>query len=208
MRVCVLGILSHVDTLHPALLTTVSWELCYNVLCSRIKVSNYSTIFGCLLSLSYLRWHYYESAKTAQFLMEGLPIYKKKCLKRKCYKTFARVSPNIIFRGYCGHIYWQPWVVLSWSHVAGCRHPVCLGPMSTTLQRELAATCIVGAASPAPRKYLHTTAVIFNRKSNEGSRRFHNHWKGPYFSWLKAPTSAFTLKTLLRHYAKQMLTPQ
>ena len=89
VRVCVLGILSHVDTLHPALLTTVSGELCYNVLCSRIKVSNYSTIFGCLLSLSYLRWHYYESAKTAQFLMEGPPIYKKKCLKRKCYKTFA-----------------------------------------------------------------------------------------------------------------------
>ena len=28
------------------------------------------------------------------------------------------------------------------------------------------------------------------------------------FSWLKAPTSAFTFKTLLRHYAKQALTPQ
>ena len=28
------------------------------------------------------------------------------------------------------------------------------------------------------------------------------------FSWLKAPTSAFTFKTLLRHYAKQPLTPQ
>ena len=25
------------------------------------------------------------------------------------------------------------------------------------------------------------------------------------FSWLKVPTSAFTLKTILRHYAKQML---
>ena len=34
----------------------------------------------------------------------------------------------------------------------------------------------------------------------------------PYyaFSWLKlkAPTSAFTFKTLLRHYAKRALTPQ
>ena len=28
------------------------------------------------------------------------------------------------------------------------------------------------------------------------------------FSWLKAPTSAFTFKTLLRHYAKQALTPR
>ena len=27
------------------------------------------------------------------------------------------------------------------------------------------------------------------------------------FSWLKAPTSAFTFKTILRHYAKQALTP-
>ena len=27
------------------------------------------------------------------------------------------------------------------------------------------------------------------------------------FSWLKAGTIAFTLKTLLRHYAKQTLTP-
>ena len=26
------------------------------------------------------------------------------------------------------------------------------------------------------------------------------------FSWLKAPTSAFTYKTLLRHYAKRVLT--
>ena len=27
------------------------------------------------------------------------------------------------------------------------------------------------------------------------------------FSWLKAPTSTFTFKTLLRHYAKWALTP-
>ena len=28
------------------------------------------------------------------------------------------------------------------------------------------------------------------------------------FSWLKAHTSAFTFKTLLRHYAKRALTPR
>ena len=28
------------------------------------------------------------------------------------------------------------------------------------------------------------------------------------FSWLKAPTSAFTFKTLLRHYAKRALNTQ
>ena len=27
------------------------------------------------------------------------------------------------------------------------------------------------------------------------------------FSWLKAPATAFTFKTLLRHYAKRALTP-
>ena len=37
---------------------------------------------------------------------------------------------------------------------------------------------------------------------------FHNHGEGPTraFSRVKAPTSVFTYKTLLRHYAKQALT--
>ena len=36
-----------------------------------------------------------------------------------------------------------------------------------------------------------------------------NHREGPdrAFSRLKAPTSAFTFKTLLRHYARRALTP-
>ena len=41
------------------------------------------------------------------------------------------------------------------------------------------------------------------------SVKLYNHGEGPYyraFSWLKAPTSAFTFKTLLRHYAKRALT--
>ena len=48
-------------------------------------------------------------------------------------------------------------------------------------------------------------------------RRFHNRFsqsrrrpQAPTraFSWLKAPTSTFTFKTLLRHYAKRALTPR
>ena len=37
-----------------------------------------------------------------------------------------------------------------------------------------------------------------------------NHREGPSraFSWLKAATTAFTFKTLLRHYAKRALTPR
>ena len=52
-----------------------------------------------------------------------------------------------------------------------------------------------------------------NLKTSAGKRSigsttgFHNHGEGPY-SWLKAPTSAFTFKTLLRHYAKRALTPR
>ena len=44
--------------------------------------------------------------------------------------------------------------------------------------------------------------------SNEGYRKVRNHGEGPYFSWLKAATTDFTFKTLLRHYAKQVLTPR
>ena len=41
-------------------------------------------------------------------------------------------------------------------------------------------------------------------------RRFVITEKAPSraFSWLKAATTAFTFKTLLRHYAKQTLTPR
>ena len=46
-------------------------------------------------------------------------------------------------------------------------------------------------------------------------QKFHpkvrNHGEGPptmAFSWLKAATTAFTFKTLLRHYSKRALTPR
>ena len=45
--------------------------------------------------------------------------------------------------------------------------------------------------------------------SKSSIRRFVITEKAPTraFSWLKAATTAFTFKTLLRHYAKQALTP-
>ena len=50
------------------------------------------------------------------------------------------------------------------------------------------------------------------RASNEGSRKFHNHEEGPSLllvETLKVATTTFTFKmTLLRHYAKQALTPR
>ena len=46
--------------------------------------------------------------------------------------------------------------------------------------------------------------------SKSSIRRFVITEKAPTraFSWLKAATTAFTFKTLLRHYAKQALTPR
>ena len=46
--------------------------------------------------------------------------------------------------------------------------------------------------------------------SKSSIRRFVITEKAPTraFSWLKAATTAFTFKTLLRHYAKRALTPQ
>ena len=46
--------------------------------------------------------------------------------------------------------------------------------------------------------------------SKSSIRRFVITEKAPSraFSWLKAATTAFTFKTLLRHYAKQALTPR
>ena len=50
--------------------------------------------------------------------------------------------------------------------------------------------------------------VRWGHGNNEAIRRFVITEKAPTraFSWLKAATTAFTIKTLLRHYAKRALT--
>ena len=59
-----------------------------------------------------------------------------------------------------------------------------------------------------PEHDLHWPAQ-HTRASNEGSRRLSDVLQSTRaFSWLKAPTGVFTFKTLLRHYAKQALTPR
>ena len=47
--------------------------------------------------------------------------------------------------------------------------------------------------------------VLYNDPSVPQSRR---RASTRAFSWLKAPTGAFTFKTLFRHYAKRALTPR
>ena len=55
-----------------------------------------------------------------------------------------------------------------------------------------------------------TMSTVAISASNRSIRRFIITEKAPTraFSWLKAATTAFTFKTLLRHYAKQALTPR
>ena len=52
--------------------------------------------------------------------------------------------------------------------------------------------------------------TLVTSASRSSNRRFVITEKAPTraFSWLKAATTAFTLKTLLRHYAKRALTPR
>ena len=54
------------------------------------------------------------------------------------------------------------------------------------------------------------TGWVLGSASKSSIRRFVITEKAPTraFSWLKAATTAFTFKTLLRHYAKRALTPQ
>ena len=56
----------------------------------------------------------------------------------------------------------------------------------------------------------HVARGVASSASKSSIRRFVITEKAPTsaFSWLKAATTAFTFKTLLRHYAKRALTPR
>ena len=79
-----------------------------------------------------------------------------------------------------------------------------LAATSLPLQRQ-ARTEQRDAPCPVSASVLVTTSA-----SKSSIRRFVITEKAPTraFSWLKAATTAFTFKTLLRHYAKQTLTPR
>ena len=78
-----------------------------------------------------------------------------------------------------------------------CRSQVFVMFSIVSLQRASVSTVKVGGE-------VETSA------SKSSIRRFVITEKAPTraFSWLKAPTSAFTFKTLLRNYAKRALTPR
>ena len=62
-----------------------------------------------------------------------------------------------------------------------------------------------GGAGPSPRPAHGARLELF--KINRQSCTITEKAPTRAFSWSKAPTSAFTFKTFLRHYNKQALTP-
>ena len=89
-----------------------------------------------------------------------------------------------------------------------------LGLGGATSEPEHVFQPIVAAPAPAPHQqarcelaWLITSAVKRSIGSTTGCTITE---KAPTraFSWLKAATTAFTFKTLLRHYAKRALTPR
>ena len=63
-------------------------------------------------------------------------------------------------------------------------------------QQQHPASEVIQLISAANRSIGSTTGCTITEKASTKA-----------FSWLKAPTSAFTFKTLLRHYAKQPPVP-
>ena len=110
------------------------------------------------------------------------------CLQSTVWKCIQRVPPypraNNTLSGLSDSKFdWRAWdctqdYVWLWRLTDGTRSPYHLGLRSSVSKRSI--------------------------------RRFVTTEKAPTraFSWLKAATTAFTFKTLLRHYAKQALTPR
>ena len=67
------------------------------------------------------------------------------------------------------------------------------------------ATQSTPAEMTAPSRW---TAKACNEGYPKVRKDFTIREKAPTRAWLKVPTSAFTFRTLLRHYAKQTLTPR
>ena len=69
--------------------------------------------------------------------------------------------------------------------------------------------CLLSTAHTAPARS-RSSELILTSAWKSSIRRFVITEKAPTraFSWLKAATTAFTFKTLLRHYAKWTLTPR
>ena len=97
--------------------------------------------------------------------------------------------------------------------------PVCCAwprPSVTMEARVQNVVAVITTISVTPHQHQHLTPTraqtiiissspFYESCVNDLSVKLYNYGEGPY--WLKAATTAFTFKTLLRHYAKWALTP-
>ena len=119
--------------------------------------------------------------------------------------------------GYCGHLTHDPlWTVLEGADVA---HPVAGAGRGEDLLRGGDVSVPGGVARPAPGRRGLVVQRAHLQHQQQGHRlvlqtkairRFVITEKAPTraVSWLKAASTAFTFKTLLRHYARRALTPR
>ena len=114
--------------------------------------------------------------------------------------TYCSDNPHSRFIGVWYTIIGQNWIILQYLSIR---------PMSCLLGPKIIQK--VSRLSEYPEICLVSgLARLVSSASKSSIRRFVITEEAPSraFSWLKAATTAFTFKTLLRHYAKQALTPR
>ena len=117
--------------------------------------------------------------------------------KCRCYWQWSRRPPPLL----------RPFIHAGECPVSGGRgHSVCTSAPTPTPTPHHDPTSLL----PHSFDINMGSIVVLQTKVPEGYAKFYNLGEGPIciraFSWLKAPTIAFTFKTLLRYYAKRMLT--
>ena len=98
-----------------------------------------------------------------------------------------------------------------WSQRAWSQYFFLLSPFCNDLHYPFTTSPVCTTHSAQRLQFRHVSRFLIKYRwyyslRRKSTRRFVITEKA--FSWLKAPTNAFTFKTLLRHHAKQTLTPR
>ena len=112
--------------------------------------------------------------------------YLHTCVRKEWFPTVPWFS-FIVNHGWYWN--WNHWIICNRKFV---HDKNCLDPFITAWDRARRAQCVVTTDECGDS--------AGTRASNEPLARA--------FAWLTAATTAFTFKTLLRHFAEQMLTPR
>ena len=122
------------------------------------------------------------------------------------YKLFAFGSIELLLKQvYCKHCK-KSYNFLRQHHICKCFQDCNFRLLLATLT-----LCLVGVYLEAkcwPGPCLHTISAADGPSVSQSVFTITEEAPTSAFSWLKAPTSDFTFKTLLRHYDKWALTPR